>query len=69
MQMAIDTSPSGRCYQHLAELHTSHHPDALDVLKLGQLVQPLSAGTRLGGVGCSPRRFSAQQRPLLPGGG
>jgi len=69
MQVAIDTSPIGICYQHLAELHTSYHPDALGLLKLGQLVQPLSAGTRLGGVGCSPRRFSAQQRPLLPGGG
>jgi len=41
MQVASDTSPSGRCDQHLAELHTSHHPDALDVLNLGQLVQPL----------------------------
>ncbi len=41
MQVASDASPSGRCYQHLAELHTSHRPDALDVLNLDRLVQPL----------------------------
>jgi len=48
--VAGDTSPNGRCYRHLAELHTSHRPDALGVLKLGQLVLPLRAGTRLGGL-------------------
>ena len=50
MQVASDASPSGRCYQHLAELHSNRGPDSLGVRKLGQLVLPLRAGTRLGGL-------------------
>jgi len=68
MQVASDASPSGRCYQQLAELHTSHRPDALDVLKLDRLVQPLRPARDSEAWDARPVG-SAQPRPLLPGGG